>query len=441
MDRLVDKHLSKMENAYRWLWAHPELGYREWKSHGYMADAFRKLGYALVEAGDIPGFYTDVDTGRSGPHVLVMGELDALICFAHPESDKQTGAVHACGHCAQCAALLGIAAVLKEPDALEGLSGKIRLMAVPNEEDADAMYSEALMRKGIIRYAHGKPEFLRRGYMDGIDLAFMMHTASGPSHSGCLFAGSNGIMRNTATIWGKAAHSGYAEHLGVNALHAAAQAINAINAIQFQVPGGSVNATLQSDGPVNVIPDKVVISTSIRGNSIQTIGDLNGRVKRAIAGAAVSLGANVSFQERMGCLPRIANDAFNAVFQEAMDGILVDVREYKGVAGGCSDIGDLQHLMPALHPNIGGAVGTGHSANWYVNDINTACGDAARVQLRALRILLENGARRANALLKEFKPVFASKQEYFSYVDDMNQASENVVTYGDDIRINISSKR
>ena len=48
VDRLVDKHFSKMENAYRWLWAHPELGYREWKSHGYMADAFRKLGYALV---------------------------------------------------------------------------------------------------------------------------------------------------------------------------------------------------------------------------------------------------------------------------------------------------------------------------------------------------------------------------------------------------------
>ena len=41
---------------------------------------FEQLGYTVTEAGNIPGFWTDVDTGRPGPTVLVMGELDALVC-------------------------------------------------------------------------------------------------------------------------------------------------------------------------------------------------------------------------------------------------------------------------------------------------------------------------------------------------------------------------
>ena len=123
-----------MADAYKFFWENPETGYKEWKGHAYLADAFRALGYELTEAGNIPGFYTDVVTGRPGPTVLVMGELDALICTTHPECDKETGAVHCCGHCCQVAALLGLAAALKQPGALDGLCGTIRLMAVPAEE-------------------------------------------------------------------------------------------------------------------------------------------------------------------------------------------------------------------------------------------------------------------------------------------------------------------
>ena len=104
----------------------------------------------LMEAGNIPGFYTDVDTGRPGPLVLVMGELDALICRTHPESDPETGAVHCCGHACQVAALLGLAAALKEPGVLEGLCGTIRLMAVPAEELIEVEYREQLRKDGII---------------------------------------------------------------------------------------------------------------------------------------------------------------------------------------------------------------------------------------------------------------------------------------------------
>lgn len=45
----------------------------------------------------IPGFYTDLDTGRPGPKLCLMGELDSLICAEHPDCDPVTKAVHACG--------------------------------------------------------------------------------------------------------------------------------------------------------------------------------------------------------------------------------------------------------------------------------------------------------------------------------------------------------
>lgn len=72
-----------------------------------MAEKFTDLGYELVMADGITGFYTIVDTGRPGPTVLILGELDSIICPSHPEADPQTSAVHSCGHNAQsCLALL-----------------------------------------------------------------------------------------------------------------------------------------------------------------------------------------------------------------------------------------------------------------------------------------------------------------------------------------------
>ena len=45
-----------------------------------MEKAFEDLGYELIKAGDIPGFYTVIDTGHPGPELLILGELDSLIC-------------------------------------------------------------------------------------------------------------------------------------------------------------------------------------------------------------------------------------------------------------------------------------------------------------------------------------------------------------------------
>ena len=109
----VDKYRKLILDSERYIWNNPETGYKEVKTSKYMQETFESLGYELTLAGDIPGFYTVVDTGRPGPMVLIFGEIDSLICWEHPDADPNTGAVHCCGHAAQSAALLGIAAALK----------------------------------------------------------------------------------------------------------------------------------------------------------------------------------------------------------------------------------------------------------------------------------------------------------------------------------------
>ena len=137
--------------AERYIWKHPQTGYTEWIANEYLIEKFEALGYKLVRAdqdpkhGKIPGFYTDVDTGRPGPTLCIMGELDALDIANHPESVN--GMCHSCGHNAQAATMLGLAATLKtDPSILDGLSGKIRLMLVPAEEMIQLAFRSNLIK-------------------------------------------------------------------------------------------------------------------------------------------------------------------------------------------------------------------------------------------------------------------------------------------------------
>ena len=210
----VDKNRQLILDAHKFIWENPETGYREVKTSRYLEEAFEKLGYDIVRAGDIPGFYTILDTGRPGPEILILGELDALLCPEHPDADSETGAVHCCGHSAQAAALLGIAAALKEPGMADDLCGRIRLCAVPAEELIEIEYRSGLRKEGRIHYLGGKSEFLYRGYFDGVDIAFMVHTTQGKGFAVSL--GSVGCIAKRVIYKGVSAHAGGSPWSGVN---------------------------------------------------------------------------------------------------------------------------------------------------------------------------------------------------------------------------------
>jgi len=431
----VEKYLDIILAAERHIWENPETGYREWKTDAYMSKIFEDLGYTLTKARNIPGFYTDIDTGNPGPKILVMGELDSLICENHPECDKETSAVHACGHNAQCAALIGIAAALKEPGALDGLSGSIRLMSVPAEELIEIGYREGLKKQGVISYFGGKVEFMKRGYLDDVDLAVMVHTQSNDMPGAMAFGkGSNGCVTKNIEFKGYAAHAGGAPHLGINALYMASQAFSAINALREtfkELDTTRVHPIITKGGDaVNAIPDDVTIESYVRGASLDAIVSVNKKVNRAIAASAASLGGGVLIHDRPGYTP-LSNDInFLKVAEQAMIetvGKEKTLANYEGWATGCTDMGDVSAVMPSIHPYCAGSKGAAHGSEYYIVDPETACVSSAKMQVLLLSMLLENDAERAKHIVDNFVPRYKSMDEYFKAVDVLDQDKDAVI--------------
>lgn len=429
----VNKHRDLILEAERYIWKHPETGYREVKTSKYMEDAFEKLGYTLTKAKDIPGFYTVVDTGRPGPEILILGELDSLICPTHKECDPKTGYVHACGHHAQCAALLGIAAALKEPGILEKFCGKIRLCAVPAEELIEIGYRTELRKQGTIKYFGGKGEFLYRGYFDGVDMAFMVHTSS----NFAVRAGSVGCIAKKISYKGVASHAGGSPWNGRNALYAATQGLSAANAIRETFKEADIirfHPIITHGGEaVNAIPELVTVESYVRGENFDAIKKANKKINQALTGAALSLDSNVDILDIPGYAP-LKNDVnLMDVFCESVKEILPGEECTKSFAigSGSTDMGDLCSIMPVVHPYAGGAKGTSHGNDYHIEDPERACVDSAKVQLMMLKILLGDNAKRAKQIIADFKPPFASKEEYLAYVDEINAEGDRII-YNED---------
>lgn len=422
----VESHRREIFAAERYIWTHAETGFKEWETSAYLEKAFEDMGYSLTRAGNIPGFYTDIDTGRKGPKVLVMAELDAIINFEHPEARENTGAVHACGHNAQCAAMLGIAHALRENGALQDLSGSIRLMLVPAEELIEIAYREELRKKGVIHYYGGKIEFMYRGFMRDVDMAIMVHTKNAENSSASYFCmgGMNGFIAKSFAFEGKSAHAG-SPHTGINALNAASLGMQAINSIRETFRDEDCirvhPITTEGCGVVNVVPSRVPMECYVRGKTMPAIISANTGVNRALAGAALALGANVMLQDRPGYFPMTNNPNLVEILRECgtaiagNDGIKITLETW---GKGSSDMGDVSAVMPAIHPNSAGAGGGGgHSAAYMIADPEKACVNSAKLQALMVHTLLKNDAERARDVLARATPPFASQEEYFRAVD------------------------
>lgn len=428
----VDKHRQLILDAERYIWKNPETGYKEVKTSAYLAEKFEALGYKLTYAEGITGFYTVIDTGREGPEVLILGELDSVICPAHPESDPVTGAVHACGHNAQTATLLGIAAALTEDGILDSLCGRIRLCAVPAEELLEIEYRKKLRAEGKIKYLGGKSEFLSRGYFDGVDLAFMVHTANGFSvgsdHVGCI--------AKSIIYKGKAAHAGGNPSGGINALYAASCGLQAANSLRETFREADMirfHPIITHGGDmVNAIPETVQIESYVRGSSFEAIARENKKINRALTGAALSVGANIEIVDMPGYSPLFNDREMKKVAAEAMKQIDPEMELPIDIpwSTGSTDMGDLSCIMPVVHPYAAGARGTDHGNDYYIVDPDAACVKNAKWQIIMLTLLLQNGGERAKRIVEGYKPAFLSAKEFLDYQDSLND-SGNRIDYKD----------
>jgi len=434
ISQIVDQYRDLILAAERDIWKTPETGYKEFKTSAYMAEKFRSLGYSLTMAEGITGFYTVVDTGREGPEVLVLGELDSILCPAHPDADPTTGAVHSCGHNAQCAALLGVAAALRDERVLAKLSGRIRLCAVPAEELLELEYRAELKKQGKIKYFGGKSEFLSRGYFDGVDLALMVHTSTSYSTHG----GSVGCLVKNITYHGKAAHAGSSPQDGKNALYAANCGLAAVNALRETFREKDyirVHPIITRGGDmVNAIPETVTMESYVRGKTFEAIVRENEKVNRALCGAALSLGNNIEINDTPGYSPLFNAPDMIDIADEAMALALPEVEFHRNdqyFSTGSTDMGDLSSFMPVVHPYAGGACGNAHGNDYRICDPEAACVGSAKWQLAMLLLLLGDDAERAKKIVENFEPTFPSAEAFLAYQDSLNRSGERI-TYRED---------
>ena len=417
--------------AERYIWKHPQTGYTEWIANEYLIEKFEALGYKLFRAdqdpkhGKIPGFYTDVDTGRPGPTLCIMGELDALDIANHPESVN--GMCHSCGHNAQAATMLGLAATLKtDPSILDGLSGKIRLMLVPAEEMIQLAFRSNLIKEGTISYMGGKVEFLHRGYFDGVDLALMVHSGNlGDKYDFSCGQGNNGCMAKVITYKGKSSHAGGAPHEGINAQYAAMLGLQACNdlretlqekdTIRFHPIMKGVNCA------VNIIPDEMVIESYVRGSNIEAMKRENKKFNRALAGAAAAIGCELHIDDKPGYSPEIHDVAYMQLVEEVGKDLAGADRvnfEYDSWSTGSSDFGDLTCVMPGIQFTSAGASGTAHGINYYLTDPERLLINSIKAQLLVADKLLKDDAAKAKEIVANYKAPYASIPEYLDAIGD-----------------------
>jgi amidohydrolase len=407
----IDRRADDIVRVGETIRSHPELGFKEVKTARLVEETLAGLGLAPRSRLALTGVRADAAGGAGdGPTFALLGELDGLVVAGHPVADPVTGAAHACGHNAQIAGLLGAAMGLCDSKVLDHLAGRVVFFAVPAEEYGDIAWRVEQARAGKLEFLGGKPELLRLGHFDDVDLAMMIHTTSRPEDGKAgVPASNNGCVVKTIRYLGKAAHAGGAPHLGVNALYAATIGLSAVNAIRETFRDEDtirVHPIVTHGGSqVNVIPGEVRIETYVRGRTVEAILDAERKVDRAFKAGALALGATVEIETLPGYLP-MQCDATMARYFKASAEVLVGAEHYRQVGHrtGSTDMGDLSQVMPILHPYMGGASGTGHAADYTITDRMLAYVGPAKAHAAMVVDMLADGARGARETLAAARP-------------------------------------
>jgi amidohydrolase len=294
------------------------------------------------------------------------------------------------------------------------------LFAVPAEEGGDLEWRVGERAAGRLELLGGKQELIRLGHFDDVDLAMMIHTTPQPEMKRAgLAASNNGCIVKTVRYVGRASHAGGAPHMGINALYAANVGLSAINAIRETFRDDDsirVHPIITHGGSqVNVIPAEVRIETYVRGKTVKAILDANKKVDRAFRAGALALGAQVEIETLPGYLPLFNHAEMAQLFKANAVAVLgADQVTEAGHRSGSTDMGDISHVMPTLHPYMGGASGSGHGADFAIADPKLAYIEPAK-QLALMAVdLLWGDAEAARGILKGWKPRM-TKEEYLAF--------------------------
>lgn len=419
----IDRHADEIVRTSQRILAGPETGFREARTARIVAGVFTRLGIPYREGIALTGVVGRLGPRRKGGvNVAVMGELDSLIVAAHPHSDPDTMAAHACGHHCQIGSMLGVAYGIALSGIADHLAGAVSFMAVPAEEFIELEWRSELRDAGRIEFLGGKPEFVRLGEFDDVQVAMLTHTSS--DYAGFSVGNtSNGMVGKVVRFNGTAAHAGGRPHLGVNALNAAHIALAGIHAQREAYRDQDyvrVHPIITKGGTVvNAVPDDVRMETYVRAASVPSIVDANNRVDRALRAGALAVGGSVAIKTLPGYLPLKQHGALSDMFAENAKKLVgADAVVRGGHGGGSTDMGDVSHIVATIQPYVGGATGVGHSGHYLVKDYSLAVVTAARAMAMTVVDLLGAGGAGAQRVLAGYRPAM-TKTEYLSLMRGM----------------------
>ena len=114
------------------------------------------------------------------------------------------------------------------------------------------------------------------------------------------------------------------------------------------------------------------------------------------------MGTELNVCDGLAASPLINDVTLSELYGEAVKGYDENARfASTGKTGtGCTDMGDVSMIMPAIHPNACGASGMSHGNDYTISDPNKACIGSATVQVILLDKLLSDNAQNAQLVLK-----------------------------------------
>ena len=403
----------------------PELGYKEHKTSQKVQDMFRELGIPFTTGHAITGVKGRLKGGKSKKTVAMIGELDAIVCHRHPKADPLTGAAHCCGHNVQIANLFAVAMGLQAEGVMEALGGDVVLFAVPAEEMIEVDYRNTLREKGTIKYLGGKQQLIYEGAFDDIHMAMQMHveTADTPTGEMNLGSTSNGFVAKLIEYHGKIAHAAATPHEGINALNAALMGVMGVHAIRETFKESDYfrfHPIINQGGTlVNCVPDYVQVESYVRASNVQAIVDGNQRVNRALKAGGDAVGATCVIHDLPGYLPMRDNPDMNQLLRSNSEPLFgtENVRQRVHMTAS-TDMGDVSHLMPVIHPWVGCIEGVLHSAEYNITVPDVAYIKTAQALAMTIVDLLYDKAQVAEEILENFEAPL-TKETYIELLDSI----------------------
>lgn len=418
----IDGCAGEIEAFARDIGSHAELGFFETRTAAKTAEFMRGLGLPVIEGLALTGVEGLFDTGRPGPKLAVMGELDSVVCFDAEDADKATGAAHQCGHHIQLGFMLAVAAGLIKSGVAQELAGKIVFMAVPAEEYIQIERRLKLKEEGKLHFIGGKAELVRLGRFDDVDMSMMIHASSGrPGPFVDMGQSSNGFVGLTVRYIGRQAHAAASPESGINALNAAVLGISAVNALRETFRDEDhvrVHFIITKGGDlVNCVPDDVRLEAYVRAGTVPAIERTLEQVLRAFRAGGDAVGAKTEIKVLPGMFPLSGcKEMYELFYDNSRRFVAPENFIDNGHMAGSTDMGDITQIMPGMQPFTGGMSGVLHSAAARVEDYDAAVVIPAKAMAAAIIDLLADDASRAKEIIAGFKPNLTRKE----YLEKLN---------------------